>query len=126
MIGGFQAPLHNGPVWSFVLPRFQVSLTDPFIYTLLQAYIQFSGFDMINPSEIAQFHTTTCLWFVSTTMPALNPNLIKRATSESVVVGPRTVTTLTLGFSQFTPPDEWKDDYQPLQPKFHSSKPNSW
>jgi hypothetical protein len=61
MIGGFQAPLHNGPVWSSVLPRFQVSLTDPFIYTLLQAYIQFSGFDMINPSEIAQLHTTTCL-----------------------------------------------------------------
>jgi hypothetical protein len=75
LIGGFQAPLHNGPVWSSVLPRFQVSLTDPFIYSLLQAYIQLSGFDMATPSEIAQLHTTTYLCFVSTTMPALNPNL---------------------------------------------------
>jgi hypothetical protein len=53
-------------------------------------------------------------------MPALNPNLIKCATSKSVVVGPGNVTPLTLGFSQLTPPNEWKVDYQPLQNNFHS------
>jgi hypothetical protein len=61
LIGGFQAPLHNGPVWSFVFPRFQVSLTDPHILNFLQAYIQFFGFDMSPRSEISQLHTTVCL-----------------------------------------------------------------
>jgi hypothetical protein len=74
---------------------------------------------MASPSEIVQLHTTTCLRFVSTTMHALNPNLLKSATSESVVVGPGNVTLLTLWFSQLTLPDERKVYYQALQPKFH-------
>lgn len=53
LISSFQAPLHNGPIWSSALPRFQVSLTDPYISSLLQAYVQFSGFDMAEPSDIA-------------------------------------------------------------------------
>ena len=76
LISGFKAPLHNVPIWSSALPRFQVSLTDPYISSLLQAYVQFSGFDMAESSKIAQLHTTTCLRFVSTTMPALNPKLL--------------------------------------------------
>jgi len=53
LISGFQAPLHNAPVWSSSLPRFQVSLIDPYISTLLQAYVQFSGFDMAKAFDIA-------------------------------------------------------------------------
>jgi hypothetical protein len=98
LISGFQAPLHNGPVWSSALPRYQVSLRDPYINSLLQAYVQFAGFNMAEGSKIAQLHSSICLRFVSTTMPALNPNLLKRATSESVVVGPGNVHPLTLVF----------------------------
>jgi hypothetical protein len=106
--------LHNGPVWSSALPRYQVSLTDPYINTLLQAYVQFSGFNMAEGSEIAQLHTTICLRFVSTTMPALNPKLLQRATNESVVVGPGNVSPLTLGFAKLTAVEEWSADYEPI------------
>lgn len=114
MISGFQAPLHNGPVWSSALPRYQVSLRDPYINTLLQAYIQFVGFDMDAGSKIAQLHSSICLRFVTSTMPPLNPKLLKRATSESVVVGPGNVSPLSLGFCQLTEIDEWSVEYEPL------------
>ena len=114
IISGFQAPLHNGPVWSSALPRFQVSLTDPYISSLLQGYVQFSGFDMAKYSEITQLHTKICLRFVTSTMPALNPKLIQHATNESMVVVLRNVTPLTLGFAKLTMPDEWSADYQPM------------
>lgn len=122
IISGFQAPLHNGPVWSSTLPRFQVSLTDPYISSLLQGYVQFSGFDMARSSKIAQLHTTICLRFVTTTMQALNPKLIQRVTNESVVVGSGNVTPLTLGFAKLTIPDEWSADYQPMQSKIAPAK----
>jgi hypothetical protein len=61
MISGFQAPLHNGPVWSSALPRFQISLRDPYINTLLQAYLKLVGFDMAEGSKVAQIHSTICL-----------------------------------------------------------------
>lgn len=115
LISGFQAPLHNGPIWSSALPRFQVSLTDPYISSLLQAYVQFSGFDIVESSDIAQLHTTTCLRFVSTTMSALNPKLVQRATNESMVVGLGNVTPLTLGFTKLIVPEEWSVDYHLVQ-----------
>lgn len=102
MVGGFEAPLHNGPVWSSIVPCYQVSLTDPHISDLLQAYIQFSSFDMSNLSNIVQLHTTLILRFVSTTMPPLNSKLLTRAHSESVVVGPGNVTPISLGFTILT------------------------
>lgn len=114
IVSGFQASLHNDPVWSSALPRYQVSLTDPYINSLLQAYVQFSGFNMAEASEIAQLHTTICLRFVSTTLPALNPKLLQGATNESVVVGPGNVSPLTLGFAKLTAVEEWSADYQPI------------
>jgi len=83
--------------------------------TFLQAYVQFSGFYMAESSKISELHTTTCLRFVSTTMLALNPKLLQRATSESVVVGPGNVTPLTLGFTKLTILEEWSADYQLVQ-----------
>jgi hypothetical protein len=38
LVGGFSTPLHNGVVWSLVVPHFVVSLTSPRILTLLYAY----------------------------------------------------------------------------------------
>jgi hypothetical protein len=86
LIGGFQAPINNGPCVVLCLIRFQFSLTNPHILDFLQAYIQFSGFNMSPRSEISQLHTTVCLRFVSTMLPALNPKLITHATCEGVVV----------------------------------------
>ena len=72
---------------------------------------------MAESSEIAQLHTTTCLFFVSTTMPALNPKLLQRATNESVVVGPGNVSPLTLGFAKLTVVEEWSAEYEPISSK---------
>lgn len=123
LISGFQAPLHNGPVWSSALPRYQVSLSDPYINTLLQAYVQFSGFNMAEGSKIAQLHTTICLHFVSTTMPALNPKIVQCATNESVVIGPRNVSPLTLGFAKLTEIEEWSAEYVPISSRIQPPIP---
>jgi hypothetical protein len=124
LISGFQAPLHNGPVWSSALPRdIKSLLRDPYINSLLQAYVQFAGFNMAEGSKIAQLHSSICLRFVSTTMPALNPKLLKRATSESVVVGPGNVSPLTLGFCQLTEIEEWSAEYEPISAKIQPPMP---
>jgi len=81
---------------------------------LLQAYVQFVGFNMEEGSKIAQLHSSICLRFFSTTMPALNPKLLKRATSESVVVGAGNVSPLSLGFCQLTEIEEWSAEYNPI------------
>lgn len=114
MISGFQAPLHNGPVWSSALPRFQISLHDPYINTLLQAYLKLVGFDMAEGSKVAQIHSTICLRFVTSTMPPLNPKLQQRAINESVVVGPGNVAPLSLGFAKLTEIEEWSTEYDPI------------
>ena len=72
---------------------------------------------MVESYEIAQLHTTTCLRFISTTMPALNPKLLQRATSESVVVGPDNVSPLTLGFAKLTAVKEWSAEYETISSK---------
>ena len=79
LLGGFQSPLNNGPVWSSVIPRYQVSLIDPYINEFLNAYIQFYGFNVASESQIAQLHASICLRFVSTSMPPLNHKLADRA-----------------------------------------------
>jgi len=50
-------------------------------------------------------------------MPALNPKLLKRATSESVVVGPGNVSPLSIGFCKLTEIEEWSVDYEPISAK---------
>lgn len=99
LLGGFQSPLNNGPVWSSIIPRYQVSLTDPYINEFPQAFIQFHGINAADQTQIAQLHTTVCIRFVTTTMPPLNPNLFKRALKEGVIVGPGN-TTLQLGLAK--------------------------
>ena len=56
-------------------------------------------------------------------MPDLNPNLIKCATSESMVVGPGNVSPLTLGFCQLTEIEEWSTEYEPISAKIQPPMP---
>ena len=118
LLGGFQSPLNNGPVWSSVIPRYQVSLTDPYINEFLNAYIQFYGFNVAPQSQIAQLHASICLRFVSTSMPPLNPKLAGRALKEGVIVGPGNTAPLQIGFAECTLPDEWNSTYIPLSQKY--------
>jgi len=69
---------------------------------------------MAEGSKISQLHSSICLRFVSSTMPALNPNMLHRATSESVVVGPGNVSPLSIGFCQLTEIEEWSAEYNPI------------
>jgi len=101
-----------------IIPRYQVSLTDPYINEFLNAYIQFYGFDVAPQSQIAQLHASICLWFVSTSMPALNPKLKDRALKEGVIVGPGNTVSLQIGFCECTFPDEWNSTYVPLSQKY--------
>ena len=52
IIGGFTAPLHNGPAFGTIFPKYSVSLDDPHIYDLLEAYILPRGFWMMTGSRI--------------------------------------------------------------------------
>jgi len=117
LLGGFQSPFNNGPVWSSVIRCYQVSLTDPYINEFLNAYIQFYGFDVSPQSQIAQLHASICLQFVSTSMPALIPNLKDRAL-KGVIVGPGNTAPLQIGFCECTSPDEWNSTYVPLSQKY--------
>ena len=118
LLGGFQIPLNNGPAWSQLVPRYQVSLTDPYINDFLHAYIQFNGFNVANNTHIAQLHASVCLRFVSSTMPTLNPNLNNRALKEGVVVGLGNTVPLQIGFSECTFPSEWTNTYTLLSKKY--------
>jgi len=118
LLGGFQSPLNNGPVWSSVILRYQVSLTDPYINDFLNAYIQFYGFDVATQSQIAQLHASICLRFVSTSMPTLNPKFKNRALKEGVIVGPGNTAPLQIGVCECTLPDEWNNNYVPLSQKY--------
>ena len=52
LIRGFEGPLHNGPFFGIIFPKYYVSLDDPYIYDLLKAYIFPLGFKMENYSKI--------------------------------------------------------------------------
>ena len=47
IIGGFTAPLHDGPAYGTVFLKYSISLEDPHIYDLLKAYIQPQAFQMM-------------------------------------------------------------------------------
>lgn len=71
VIGGFASPLHNGPAFGTVYPRYSMSLDDPFIYNLLQAYIHPQGFDMAETSKIIQLKTLCIVRFGNDSLPPL-------------------------------------------------------
>jgi hypothetical protein len=78
---------------------------------------------MAEGSKVAQIHSTICLRFVTSTMPALNPKLQQRAINESVVVGPGNVSPLSLGFCKLTEIKEWSAEYDPILLRFQPPMP---
>ena len=52
IIRGFTAPLHDGPAFGTVFPKYSVRLDEPHIYDLLKAYILPQGFHMMQGSKI--------------------------------------------------------------------------
>lgn len=56
LVGGFQAPLHDGPAFVTIYPKYYVASNDPYTYDLLKAYILPIGFDMYVNSHIIQLN----------------------------------------------------------------------
>ena len=71
IIGSFTTPLHDGPAYGTVLPKYSVSLEDPHIYDLLKAYIQPQGFKIMQGSKIIQLKGAVCIHFGNDTLPPL-------------------------------------------------------
>lgn len=120
LIGCFQSPLNNGPVWSLVVPRYQVSLIDPYINEFIQAYIQFHGYYTAPQSQITQLQSHVCIRFVSSSMPPLNPSLSQRDLKEGVIVGFGNITPLHVGFCNLSLPYEWNIQYTLMPQNIHN------
>ena len=75
LIGGFLAPLHTGPAFETIFPKYSVSLEDPYIYDLLKAYILPQGFNMAIGSHIIQLKAFVCICFGNDTLPSLQPHV---------------------------------------------------
>ena len=80
LIGGFEGPLHNGPFFGTIFPKYSVSLDDPYIYDLLKAYIRPLGFKMDSGSKIIQLKLLVVIHFGNDSLPPLTPKvqLIRR------------------------------------------------
>ena len=71
IIDGFTTPLHDGPAFGTIFPKYSVSLDDPHIYDLLKAYILPQGFSMMTGSKIIQLKSLVCVRFGNDTIPPL-------------------------------------------------------
>ena len=71
IIDGFTAPLHDGPAFGTIYPKYSVSLEDPYIYDLLKAYIMPKGFNMDTGSKIIQLKGAVVARFGNDTLPPL-------------------------------------------------------
>ena len=75
IIGGFTAPLHDGPAFGTIYPKYSVSLEDPYIYDLLKAYILPKGFNMDTRSKIIQLKGAIVARFGNDTLPQLQSHM---------------------------------------------------
>ena len=75
LIGGFEGPLHNGPFFGTIFPKYSVSLDDPYIYDLLKAYIRPLGFKMDTSSKIIQLKSLVVILFGNDSLPPLTPKV---------------------------------------------------
>ena len=71
IIGGLATPLHAGPAFGTIYPKFSVSLFDPHIYELLKAYVLPQGFSMMDGSRIIQLKAAVIVRFGNDTLPPL-------------------------------------------------------
>ena len=86
IIGGFTAPLHNGPAFGTIFPKYSVSLDDTHIYDLLKAFILPQGFRMMNGSRIMQLKSLVCVRFGNDTLPPLRSRVHESSRLQSRVV----------------------------------------
>jgi hypothetical protein len=71
LIGGFHAPLSDGPAFETIYPKYVVSLKEPCIYDMLNAYILLDGFYMNSTSQIIKLKCMVIVCFSNYTFPTL-------------------------------------------------------
>ena len=114
IICGFASPLHEGPAFGIVYPKYFVSLDDPYIYNFLQAYIQPQGFDMSVNSLILQLKTLTIFLFGNVSLPPLQAHVrnTSQLLSEVESRTSSTTTPITFEWNGITYPTEWESQYE--------------
>ena len=85
IIGGFTTPLHDGPAFGTIYPKYFVSLEDPYIYDLLKTYILPKVFDMDTGSNIIQLKGVVVARFGNDTLPPLLSHVHQSSHLHSVV-----------------------------------------
>ena len=85
LIGSFTVPLHAGPAFGTIYPRYSVSFEDPYIYDLLKSYIVPKGFNMDTWSKIIQLKGAVVDRFGNDTLPPLRSHVHQISHLHSVV-----------------------------------------
>jgi hypothetical protein len=74
-IGGLVGPLHNGPIFGTIFPKYFVNLDDPQIYNIQKYYIFPQGFKMDEGSKIIQIKSMVYLRFGNDTLHDLQDHV---------------------------------------------------
>ena len=116
LIGGILAPLHFGPAFATVFPKYFVSLYEPHINNLFKAYISPRGFNMDAGSLIIQLKAAVCVRFGNDTLLAMQPSIHQSSDLRSVVEShnSRHTTPLTFNWTGIQYPVEWDVKYKEL------------
>ena len=117
IIGGFTAPLHDGPAFGTVFPKYSVSLDETHIYELLKAYILPQGFRMMQGSKIIQLKSDVCIHFGNDTLPPLRSKVHQSSHLQSVVESDKSkqATPITFDWTGIYYPKKWEVRYQELR-----------
>ena len=117
IIGGFAAPLHDGPAFGIIYPKFSVSLFDPHIYELLKAYVLPQGFSMMDGSHIIQLKAVVIVHFENDTLPPLQSPVHNTPRLLSVVEKDisRKAQPVLFDWRGIQYPQEWECKYDELR-----------
>ena len=116
IIGGFTAPLHQGPAYGTIFPNYSVSLDDPYIYDLLKAYVLPQGFSMQSGSRIIQLKSFVCVRFGNDTLPPLQKHVYQSSHLVSVVKQDKSknAQSVTFDWIGINYPQQWEVRYTEL------------
>ena len=114
IIGSFTTPLHDGPAYGTVFPKYSIILEDPHIYDLLKAYIQPQGFQMMQGSKIIQLKGVVCIRFGNDTLPPLRSRVHQSSCLQSMVESDKSHqdTLVTFNWTGINCPQQWEVKYQ--------------
>ena len=117
IIGGFTTPLHDGPAFGTIYPKYYVSLEDPYIYHLLKAYILPKGFNMDTGSKIIQLKGAEVNRFGNDTLPPLRSHVHQSSHLHSVVESEKSKqsTPVTFDWTGINYPKQWEVKYKELR-----------